>query len=51
MLTTPYPTIFSKASLHEALSLIKSKGSGLDKESLLAFKKNAKVEIEQLFEK
>lgn len=50
MLTTTYTTIFSKASLHEALSLIKSKSSGLDKESLLAFKKSAKVEIEQLFE-
>ena len=49
MLKTPYLSIFSKSSLHEALKLIKSKGSGLDKESLLMFKKNAKKEINELY--
>ena len=45
MLKTPYKSIFSKASLQEALSLIKSKSSGLDKEALKAFKENAKKSI------
>lgn len=49
MLQTSYTSIFSTASLHEALKLIKSKGSGLDKESLSFFKKNAKREIEALY--
>ncbi len=48
MLKTPYQTIFSKSSLEVALGLIKSKGSGLDKEALLAFKKDAKKNIEEL---
>ncbi|CAA6807722.1 MAG: CRISPR-associated protein Cas1 [uncultured Sulfurovum sp.] len=49
MLKIPYTSIFSKSSLYEALKLIKSKGSGLDKESLLMFKKNAKKEINELY--
>ncbi|CAA6815632.1 MAG: CRISPR-associated protein Cas1 [uncultured Sulfurovum sp.] len=49
MLTQPYQKIFSKKALHEALDFIKSKGSGLDKESLDAFKKQAKKEIDQLY--
>jgi len=48
MLKTPYQTIFSKSSLEVALGLIKSKGSGLDKEALLAFKKDAKKNINEL---
>jgi len=40
MLKTPYQSIFSKYSLFEALKLIKSKGSGLDKEALDEFKKD-----------
>jgi len=49
MLKTPYQTIFSKASLFEALKRIKSKGSGLDKEALEAFKQDAKQNIETLY--
>ena len=50
MLKTPYKTIFSKTALEEALSLIKSKSSGLDKESLKVFKNNAAQEIATLHE-
>jgi group II intron reverse transcriptase/maturase/CRISPR-associated endonuclease Cas1 len=50
MLKTPYHSIFSKVSLEEALTLIKSKGSGLDKEALLAFKKDAKRNLDALYE-
>jgi len=49
MLKTPYETIFSKSSLEVALGLIKSKGSGLDKEALFTFKKDAKKNIEELY--
>lgn len=48
MLTTPYKKIFSKASLKEALTLIKSKGSGIDKEFLDDFKKYEKLHIKAL---
>ena len=48
MLKTPYQTIFSKSSLEVALGLIKSKGSGLDKEALFEFKKDAKQNIDEL---
>ena len=48
MLTTPYQKIFSKASLKEALSFIKSKGSGIDKEFLDDFKKYEKLHIKAL---
>jgi len=50
MLKTPYQSIFSKASLFEALKLIKSKGSGLDKEVLEEFKKDAKQNIDELYQ-
>ncbi len=49
MLKTPYQSIFSKASLFEALKLIKSKGSGLDKEALDEFKKDTKQNIDELY--
>ncbi|GEM_PF-3897924 len=49
MLKIPYQTIFSQASLEEALKLIKSKGSGLDKEALDEFKKDAKQNIDELY--
>lgn len=48
MFTTPYKTIFAKESLLEALSHIKSKSSGLDKESLKAFKADSAKEITKL---
>jgi len=48
MLKIPYQTIFSQASLEEALGLIKSKGSGLDKEVLEAFKADAEHALAQL---
>lgn len=48
MLKTPYQNIFSPSSLSEALSLLKSKSSGLDKESLKAFKSQAKKELNTL---
>jgi len=41
MLKTPYSTIFSIENLSEALSLMKSKSSGIDKEFLSNFKSNA----------
>jgi len=50
MLKTPYQSIFSKASLFEALKLIKSKGSGLDKEALEEFKKDVKQNIDELYQ-
>ncbi len=49
MLKILYQTIFSKASLKEALSLIKSKGSGIDKEVLDVFKKETKSNINSLY--
>ena len=48
MLTVSYRKIFSKNSLEEALKLIKSKGSGLDKESLISFKNRSKQELTTL---
>ena len=48
MYTISYNQIFSKSSLEEALSLVKSKGSGLDKESLKAFKNHSKAEVATL---
>ena len=49
MLKTPYHKIFSIRSLEEALSLIKSKSSGIDKEVLNSFKKESKSNIDGLY--
>jgi group II intron reverse transcriptase/maturase/CRISPR-associated endonuclease Cas1 len=49
MLKSSYGTIFSKKALHEALTLIKSKGSGIDKEFLESFKKDATRNIDELY--
>lgn len=49
MLTRSYHSIFSKKSLNEALSLMKPKSSGIDKELLKSFKKNAKSNLDNLY--
>ncbi len=48
MFTQPFANIFSLSALEEALSLIKSKSSGIDKEILQEFKTNAKENLQGL---
>jgi len=48
MFDTPFEHIFSISALTEALSLIKSKGSGIDREFLDSFKRKSQTHIDTL---